>query len=128
MRRSKERDEMPHFLIDQTETGVELGVYAAEDGAGAIRAMLEDAGAPDAEPDPGLRARRLPFCDVVSQQHESSCETCGRRGWVTSYARNPDNRLSEVWVLCVDANGKTSCFYPVAPPGMRSAIDADVSV
>lgn len=50
---------MGRFEIEQTATGVILGVYEGETPDEAIRAMLIDAGAPDAEPDAGLQAREL---------------------------------------------------------------------
>ena len=50
---------MAQYEIEQTATGIILGVYEGEDADEAIRAMLADAGAPDAEPDPGLRVREI---------------------------------------------------------------------
>ncbi len=49
-------DTMKAWEIVQQTSGETLGVYQAETAELAIRAMLRDAGAPDAEPDPGLRA------------------------------------------------------------------------
>lgn len=44
------------WRIINTTSGADLGVYQGATAAEAIRAMLVDAGAPDAEPDADLRA------------------------------------------------------------------------
>ena len=50
------------YLIEQTISGVVLGLYEAEDADQAIQAMLQDAGYEpgELEPDPGLVAREVP--------------------------------------------------------------------
>lgn len=51
---------MKRYEIENTESGLVLGVYEGEDEADALRAMFDDAGAgPDVEPDPALAAREV---------------------------------------------------------------------
>ncbi len=50
---------MHRYEIIQSTSGASLGIYEGEDEDAAIRAMLADAGAPDAEADPGLEAIEL---------------------------------------------------------------------
>ena len=44
------------YEIIQSVSGASLGVYEGDDEDEAIQAMHRDAGAPDAETDPGIRA------------------------------------------------------------------------
>lgn len=48
---------MKTYKIIQTKTGLDMGAYAGETAEDAIRAMLADAGEPEAQPDDGLEAQ-----------------------------------------------------------------------
>lgn len=72
------------YRVEQTVSGVSLGVYEADDEEGAIRAMLADGGDPGAETDPGLVA--VPIREYCTQ-NDGDCPSCS----LSSYGRDCRN-------------------------------------